>query len=132
MTTTMLKRMRASFTAFCYSWKAALLILLLALAARTVHLTADPPKDLCWSLGVFFDEGVYNHNARNQLLFGEWRLDEWNDFYYSAVSTWVKYEVMRVIGVGAGSAAHSPDAVVTDLTQVHVAPDGDGFLLTIG
>ena len=92
--------MRASFSAFCLSCKAALLILLLALAARTVHLTADPPKDLCWSLGVFFDEGVYNHNARNQLLFGEWRLDEWNDFYYSAVSTWVKYEVMRVIGVG--------------------------------
>ena len=100
MTTTMLKRMRVSFSAFCLSWKAALLILLLALAARTVHLTADPPKDLCWSLGVFFDEGVYNHNARNQLLFGEWRLDEWNDFYYSAVSTWMKYEVMRVIGVG--------------------------------
>jgi sugar-phosphatase len=38
---------------------------------------------------------------------------------------------MRVIGVGAGSAVHSPDAVVADLTHVHVAPDGDGFLLTI-
>ncbi|GAA4478060.1 HAD-IA family hydrolase [Microbacterium panaciterrae] len=38
---------------------------------------------------------------------------------------------MRVIGVGAGSAAHSPDAVVADLTHVTVAPDGDGFLLTL-
>ncbi|MGN8025159.1 HAD-IA family hydrolase [Microbacterium sp. 22242] len=38
---------------------------------------------------------------------------------------------MRVIGVGAGAAAHSPDAVVADLTHVSIAPDGDGFLLTV-
>ncbi|WP_159576658.1 HAD-IA family hydrolase [Microbacterium sp. 8M] len=39
---------------------------------------------------------------------------------------------MRVIGVGVGSAAHSPDAVVPDLTHVTISPDGDGFLLTVG
>lgn len=39
---------------------------------------------------------------------------------------------MRVIGVGAGSATHSPDAVVADLTRVAVAADGDGFVLTLG
>lgn len=38
---------------------------------------------------------------------------------------------MRVIGVGTGSAAHSPDVVVADLTHVTVSADGDGFLLTI-
>jgi len=82
------------------SWKTALLLLLIFLGSRVVHLTADPPKDLDWSLGLFFDEGMYNHNARNALLFGEWRLDEWNDYYYSAISTAIKYGVMRVIGVG--------------------------------
>ena len=76
------------------------MLLLLFLGSRVVHVTADPPKDLCWSLGLFFDEGMYNHNARNLLRFGEWRLDEWNDYYYSAVSTAIKYGVMRVIGVG--------------------------------
>ncbi|GAK52275.1 hypothetical protein U14_03526 [Candidatus Moduliflexus flocculans] len=82
------------------SWKTAVLLLLIFLGSRAVHVTADPPKDLCWSLGVFFDEGMYNHNARNALRFGEWRLDEWNDYYYSAISTAIKYGVMRVIGVG--------------------------------
>lgn len=82
------------------SWKTALLLLLIFLGSRVVHLTADPPKDLCWSLGLFFDEGMYNHNARNLLRFGEWRLDEWNDYYYSAVSTAIKYGVLSVIGVG--------------------------------
>ena len=80
-------------------------ILLLALFAsflglRLVHLLADPPQNLDWSLGLFFDEGIYNHNARNLLLFGQWKLDEWNDFYYSALSTWLKYGVFWLIGVG--------------------------------
>ena len=82
------------------SWKMAVLLLLIFLGSRVVHLTADPPKDLCWSLGLFFDEGMYNHNARNLLRFGEWRLDEWNDYYYSAVSTAIKSGVMCLIGVG--------------------------------
>lgn len=38
---------------------------------------------------------------------------------------------MRVIGVGAGSAAYSPDAVVADLTHVTITPASDGFVLTI-
>lgn len=38
---------------------------------------------------------------------------------------------MRVIGVGAGSAAHSPDAVVADLTHVALDADGDGFTITV-
>ena len=38
---------------------------------------------------------------------------------------------MRVIGVGTGSAAHSPDAVVADLTHVRIAPDGDGFAIAV-
>ena len=45
-------------------------------------------------------KGVYNHNARNQILFGQWKLDEWNDYYYSAISTWIKYQILKLIGVG--------------------------------
>ncbi|PIE36105.1 hypothetical protein CSA56_01445 [candidate division KSB3 bacterium] len=85
---------------FVFSRKFLLLLFLVFLLTRVVHLTADPPQDLSWSLGLFFDEGVYNHNARNQILFGEWKLDEWNDYYYSAISTWIKYYVLGLIGVG--------------------------------
>ncbi|GAK58093.1 hypothetical protein U27_05066 [Candidatus Vecturithrix granuli] len=67
---------------------------------RLVHLTADPPADLSWSGGLFFDEGAYTHNARNQILFGEWKLDDWNDFYYSPILTILKWGVFSVIGIG--------------------------------
>ena len=34
------------------------------------------------------------------MLFGQWKLDEWNDFYYSAASTWMKYLTFSIIGIG--------------------------------
>jgi len=40
---------------------------------------------------------------------------------------------MRVIGVGPRAAAHGPDAVVRDLTQVRVEALGDGGIrLSVG
>jgi len=92
--------MRKYIVRVLFSRQVLLLVFLLFLAMRIVHLQADPPQDLSWSLGLFFDEGVYNHNVRNQFLFGEWKLDEWNDYYYSAISTWMKYQVLKIIGVG--------------------------------
>lgn len=67
---------------------------------RLVHLTADPPAHLSWSGGLFFDEGAYTHNARNQILFGEWKADEWNDFYYSPILTLLKWGIFSIIGIG--------------------------------
>ncbi len=77
-----------------------LLLLVIFLLSRIIHIHADPPLYLSESLGPFFDEGIYNHNVRNLILFGQWKLDEWNDFYYSAVSTWLKYLTFSLIGVG--------------------------------
>ena len=77
-----------------------LLLFLGFLLLRLVHLLADPPQNLSWSLGLFFDEGIYNHNARNKVLFGQWRLDEWNDFYYAPLSSLLKYWVFKFFGVG--------------------------------
>ena len=67
---------------------------------RAIYPLADPPKELSWSLGLFFDEGIYNHNARNQVLFGQWELDEWNDSYYSMASALIKYATFRLFGTG--------------------------------
>ncbi|MFE6995570.1 HAD-IA family hydrolase [Microbacterium sp. NPDC057659] len=39
---------------------------------------------------------------------------------------------MRVVGVGAASAAHAPDLVVADLTGIRIEADADGLTLTIG
>ena len=83
--------------------KYSYLILLLFVALiglRVVHITADPPTDLSWSGGLFFDEGALAHNARNQVLFGQWKMDEWNDFYYSPVLAFVKWIIFAIFGVG--------------------------------
>ena len=58
-----------------------LIIFIVLFGLRLIHITADPPANLSWSGGLFFDEGALAHNARNKVLFGEWKLDEWNDFY---------------------------------------------------
>lgn len=70
------------------------------IALRVIHISADPPIHLSWSGGLFFDEGALAHNARNKVLFGAWKFDEWNDFYYSPLLTYVKWLVFRVFGVG--------------------------------
>ena len=68
---------------------------LLAILALTVLLsglfpTADPP----WHAQVgitWHDEGVWAHNARNKVLFGQWQLDQWNPMYVSPVFTGLEY-----------------------------------------
>lgn len=77
------------------------LLILCALGGlRLIHLTADPPSRLSWSGGLFFDEGALAHNARNKVLFGEWKTDDWNDYYYSPLLTYIKWAVFSVFGVG--------------------------------
>ncbi len=76
------------------------LLFLLLFALRALHPTADPPVDLDWSGGIFFDEGMLVHGARNKILFGSWDLDEWNDFYLSPVLSYIKWAVLSVVGVG--------------------------------
>ncbi len=53
-----------------------LIIILGAFFLRFIALDADPPP----SVGLHFtcDEGWWVHNARNQVLFGQWVMDEFN------------------------------------------------------
>lgn len=77
----------------------ALLLAALVLL-RAAHPRADPPYFLDWSGGLYFDEGAYAHNARNKLLFGEWRLDQWNNMYYSPLHNLLVHAVFSLFGVG--------------------------------
>ncbi len=76
------------------------LLFLLICGLRMVHISADPPVELSWSGGLFFDEGALAHNARNKVLFNAWKLDEWNDFYYSPLLTYIKWAVFSLFGIG--------------------------------
>jgi len=78
------------------------LILLLAAGLRLQHLRADPPRLLATlegSAGIYFDEGIYSHNARNKLLFGTWVSDEWNPYIYNAPLTGIYYLAFEIGGI---------------------------------
>jgi len=80
----------------------ALFILLLGL--RFMHLGSDPPDD--WtrtSLGYMSDPGGYAHNARNQVLFGQWEIDNWNRMYASIIPHYVTYLSFVLFGPGIAS-----------------------------
>ncbi|MHB8094776.1 MAG: glycosyltransferase family 39 protein [Candidatus Aminicenantales bacterium] len=83
-------------------WAVLLLILVLAAALRLPHIKADPPvllANISGSAGIYFDEGIYCHNARNKILFGRWITDEWNPLVYNAPLTLLYYLVFRVFGI---------------------------------
>jgi len=80
------------------------LLLILAVAAimRLQHIKADPPLSLVHltlSAGVYFDEGMYSHNARNKILFGTWVMDDWNPLLYNAVLTGIYYVGFKLFGI---------------------------------
>ncbi len=77
--------------------------MLVALALRAVFPLSDPP----WlsPIGItWHDEGVWVHNARNKVLFGQWRLDQWNPMYVSPVFTGLEYLSFSAFGVGLWQA----------------------------
>ena len=60
---------------------AVCLILAAALLLRVINLDADPSALI--SRDVITDEGWWAHNARNAVLYGQWRIDDYNQGLYS-------------------------------------------------
>lgn len=70
---------------------------------RGLFPTADPPWNP--SVGVVWhDEGAWVHNARNKVLFGDWRQDNWNPVYIAPVFTAAEYLSFSAFGVGVWQA----------------------------
>jgi 4-amino-4-deoxy-L-arabinose transferase-like glycosyltransferase len=83
-------------------WVGLALLLVIAAMLRTQHINADPPTllpQISGSAGIYFDEGVYCHNARNKILFGKWIIDEWNPLVYNAPLTLIYYLGFRLFGI---------------------------------
>lgn len=72
----------------------------LAIWARVVALDADPDFRLCWSSGLLTDEGFYTHNARNAVLLGHARTNEFNNMVLSPLVHAMQAAVFRLFGVG--------------------------------
>lgn len=86
--------------------KRAALVLLIGflLVSRLLWLDADPWPLLDWSSGIWTDEGFYTYNARNATLFGQARLDEFNNQNLMPVLDLAQRLVFGVFGVHLSSA----------------------------
>ncbi|MFB3853295.1 MAG: ArnT family glycosyltransferase [Vicinamibacterales bacterium] len=82
---------------------ALLAVIVLAGLLRGAFPTADPPSQPTVGI-VWHDEGAWVHNARNRVLFGSWRMDEWNPMYLTPVLTGLEYASFRLFGVGLWQA----------------------------
>lgn len=72
----------------------ALLVLTILSAAflvRVVNLDADPSALI--SRDFITDEGQWAHNVRNSLIYGQWRIDDYNPAPYSA---YLYYHLLRI------------------------------------
>ena len=83
--------------------------LCLATTLRVVWLTSDPPTHATVGI-VWHDEGAWAHNARNRVLWGAWRTDEWNPMFLAPVFTGLEYLAFEVFGVGTWQARLVPVA----------------------
>jgi len=72
----------------------------LCIVLRLVALSSDAYPRLSWSSALLTDEGFYLHNARNLVLFGSSRQDEWNNALIMPALHAVQVGVFRIFGVG--------------------------------
>jgi 4-amino-4-deoxy-L-arabinose transferase-like glycosyltransferase len=77
-----------------------LVLILISVGLRIVRFQADPPSNFCWSGGYFADEGYWSHNARNEVLFGKARMDEWDARVVAPLFAFVQSCMFRIFGVG--------------------------------
>jgi len=78
-----------------------LVIFLLFISLRIINLSADPPNNLSVSsCGEYGDPGNYAFNARNKVLFGRWKIDEFNIMYISPIPHVFTYFSFVLFGTG--------------------------------
>ena len=82
---------------FCCAVIAAVV---LAIGLRLAALDSDPYPRLSWSTGLLTDEGYYIHNARNLVLFGTERTDDFNNMLIMPTLHAVQVAVFKVWGAG--------------------------------
>ncbi|MCS7064834.1 MAG: hypothetical protein NZL85_01025, partial [Fimbriimonadales bacterium] len=81
-------------------WLIVIPIFVVAIGLRFYSLDADPDWRLDWNPGLLTDEAFYMHNARNQTLFGQANLDEFNNAVLSPLVHAVHGWVFAHFGVG--------------------------------
>ncbi|MDR3708636.1 MAG: glycosyltransferase family 39 protein [Capsulimonadaceae bacterium] len=79
---------------------AAVAVLMMLVAIRTIGLGADPPSWLSWSAGLYTDEGMYAGDARSMALFGHWMRGDFHGAIVTPVLYILQLGVFRMCGAG--------------------------------
>jgi len=78
-----------------------LILLIIFISLKTINLSADPPNNLSLtSCGEYGDPGNYAFNSRNKVLFGRWKIDDFNIMYISSVPHLFTYLSFLLFGTG--------------------------------
>ncbi len=83
-----------------WQWPVILIFVLVALALRAADLKADPPPDLSWSFGPYTDETYNTYSARNMLLYGTWKVDDFFPFVVYPLVNLLAFLVFKLLGMG--------------------------------
>lgn len=75
-------------------------IILLGAYLRFSYLSADPPTDLSWSLSPYTDEGAIAINARDKVLFGQWKMDDFFRMGISSLLSAIYFFIFKLFGIG--------------------------------
>jgi 4-amino-4-deoxy-L-arabinose transferase-like glycosyltransferase len=75
-------------------------VVLLGLWLRASDLRADPPPDLSWSFAPYTDEGLNTYSARNLVLYGTWKVDDFFPFVVYPLVNFLVALVFRLFGIG--------------------------------
>jgi 4-amino-4-deoxy-L-arabinose transferase-like glycosyltransferase len=81
-------------------WLGLSALLVCSLLIRILWIEADAATTLSWSGAPFTDEGLYSHTARNRVLFGTWRTNEWDNRLVSPLFDGLAFLVFSLFGVG--------------------------------
>ncbi|MGC8669513.1 MAG: ArnT family glycosyltransferase [Chthonomonadales bacterium] len=95
-----------------------MIALLIMVGLRVVHLRSDPYVRIDWDTGILTDEGFYIHNARNVVLFGRARTDDFNNMLLAPL--WHGVQVATFTEFGVGSVQARLISVVAGLLSVFV------------
>lgn len=83
-----------------YGWLAIAAFALIGLGLRVSDLRADPPPDLSWSFAPYTDEGLNTYSARNLVLYGTWKTDDFLPFVIYPLPNMLVALALRLFGVG--------------------------------
>lgn len=76
------------------------LLMLVTLALCASDLKADPPDSLSWSTGPFTDDALNYYSARNMVLYGTWKVDEYLPFAIYPLANSAMALIFKLLGVG--------------------------------